>query len=262
MRRFAALSVLVLTGMFTFVATASAGQVVVPRGEPVQIAVALPLTNPRLAPLAQGALNAVQLAVEKHRLIRGFPIQLNVFDDPCFPLASRAIAAEIVANPQNVAVIGHFCSPGYAAALPVYESADVVTISGSATNPFLPLAGPNVFNSVVVKFPESETWGPQVEMLPSDIFFREHTYAHEYGSPAPLFADFYDDAASVLFDQIADTATLDGGNLVVDRTALAQAVRSTTAFKGFTCDVTIGSDGFRVDDPASLAKCASTGNGH
>ena len=47
------------------------------------------------------------------------------------------------------------------------------------------------------------------------------------------------------------------GQLVIGRTALARAVRTTTGFQGVSCTITLDpATGNRVDDPQALAKCA------
>src|ERR1700694_2933571 len=87
---------------------AATGQVVVPLGNVIQIAVVLPFSGD-LTPMGDGAWNAVQLAVERHQRIRGFSVQLNRFDGPCGPDGGLNLAAanQVVANPPSVAVIGH-----------------------------------------------------------------------------------------------------------------------------------------------------------
>jgi ABC-type branched-subunit amino acid transport system substrate-binding protein len=245
---------------------AAANQVLVPRESPVQIAVVLPLSGPQ-APLGEGAWNAIQLAVEKHSRIRGFTVQLNPFDGPCHDPGQNVIAAnQVVANPQNVAVIGHFCSVDFSAALPVYEAADLVTLTGSVTSPFVPGFGPDVFNDVAVSdaccpFQDNfDPWYQTVSRLPRDLHWREKDYRKEFGMSPPPFADLYFDAASLLLDKIASVAShADDGSLVIDRATLARAVRATAGFDGVSCDITLGSNGYRVDDPVSLAKCASKG---
>ncbi len=269
MRKFAALlGALLLAVTHATTTAASGGQVIIQRGQPVEIAVVFPHSGP-LSGLGASARNAVQMALEKHSRIRGFDVQLNDFDGPCGPgavAANAAAASAVVSNAQNVAVIGHFCSPGFAAALQTYEIAGVVTLSGSANNPTLPSFGPDVFNSLVFA-PDSDfqVWYATVVTLPSDVFWQQR-YQDEFGAPPGPFADLYYDAMSVMLDQIAAAATLDQGSLVIDRAALAQAVRTladspAAGFKGVTCSITLGSDGFRVNDPVALAKCASTGLG-
>lgn len=245
----------------------ASGQVSVPRGGVIQIAVVLPFTGFD-GTLGAGAWNAVQLAVEKSPRIKGFAVQLNRFNGPCGADDGLNVLAahQVVANPQNVAVIGHFCSNHYIDALPVYEAAGVVTVSGSATDPNLPSFGPNVFNAVAIGdecCPYLDNFGPwysTVSQLPADLSWRQQVYEREFGALPPAYADLYYDAASLLLGKIASTASLDvKGNLVIDRLSLAQAVRTTAAFGGVTCDVALARNGFRVNDAVSVSKCASTG---
>jgi hypothetical protein len=45
--------------------------------------------------------------------------------------------------------------------------------------------------------------------------------------------------------------------MVIDRAALAKAIRDTTDFRGVTCTVTLDSlTGNRLDDQAALKRCA------
>lgn len=244
----------------------AADNVVVPPGGRVQIAVVVPITGESAA-VGAGAWNAVLLAVEKQSRIKGFAVQLNKFNGPCGSDDGLNVLAanQVVANPQNVAVIGHFCSNHFIEALPIYEAAGVVTVSGSATNPTLASFGRGVFNAVAISdsccpYQDNfDPWYAEVSQLPADLLWRQQDYAPAFGAPPPPYADFYFDAASLLLQKIASSASLDAkGNLVVGRPALALAVRTTTAFQGVTCDVTLASSGFRVDDPVSLNKCAST----
>ena len=255
---------------------AASGQVVVPNGSPVQIAVVLDHSG-GLTAAGASARNAVQMAVERHPRIRGFKVLLNDFDGPCggkvgdtrdIPSLNAAVATAVVENAQNVAVIGHMCSLGDRAALPTYETAGVVTLSGSATDPLNPTLGPHVFNSVDVPDDvpgESNTWYATVQTLPSDIRWRMQ-YQREFGSPPDQFADLYFDAASLMLDQIAATADIRDGSLVIDRASLATAVRSVSdseeeGFRGVTCRITLDNRGYRVNDPKSLAECAEAGRG-
>jgi len=152
-------------------------------------------------------------------------------------------------------VIGHFCSQGFAPALPIYEDADVVTISGSATAADLPNLGPDVFNRTAVEDPNFDAWYALVGALPSDLAFQQD-YQSEFGA-APLgFTDLYFDAASLLLRDLQQVSRIVNDHLVIDRAALASAVRNTTNFQGVTCTITLDpSTGNRVDDPSALAGC-------
>ena len=243
--------------------TSNSTQVVVPRGQPVQVAFAADLSG-LTSGFAASLGNAVQMAVDAHPAIRGFPIQINLVDAPCGDATADLTAAtSVVANAQNVAVLGPFCSTADAVALPVFEAADLVTISGSTTNPSLPAVGPDVFNSVAV--PDSccpyvdqfDPWYATVMTLPSDLAWQQ-AYAQKFGTAATAFADLHYDAASLLIRDLQNTSSIDGsGNLVINRTALAQAVRSTTKYQGVTCTITLEpTTGYRIDDPIALSRCA------
>jgi len=232
--------------------------VVVPRGQPVQVAFVASSDFPAFT---HDIRNGIQMAIEQHPTVKGHSIQVNESDPPCFsgadPAAANVAAATaIVSNPQNTSVIGHLCSQGFAPALPIYEATDVVTISGSATAAVLPSLGPDVFNRTVVEDPNSGPWYALVMALPSDLAFQQD-YQSEFGAPPLIFTDLYFDAASLLLRDLQQVSRVVNGNLVIDRAALASAVRNTTNFQGATCTITLDpSTGNRVDDPAALARCA------
>jgi ABC-type branched-subunit amino acid transport system substrate-binding protein len=242
----------------------NATQVVVPRGHPVEIAYTPDLTG-LTSSFATSLGNAVQMAVAAHPVIRGFRVQLNTVDMPCGDsTADGNAAASVVANLQNTAVLGPFCSTADAVGLPTYQSAGVVTLSGSTTDPSLPGFGPDVFNSVIVSdaccpvFVDlAGPWYATVRTFPSDLAWRQ-AYTSEFGSSPTAFADLYYDAAGLLIRDLQATSRIDGsGNLVINRAALAEAVRSTTKYQGVTCTIALDpTTGFRVNDPAALAGCA------
>src|SRR5437763_15033980 len=123
--------------------------VVVKSGQKVEIAFA---AAPSLGAFSTGARRAIAMAIAMHPTIRGFPIQVNSVDTLCGDSVDNTGPANaIVGNAQNVAVIGHLCSSGMVSALPIYQAARVVTVSGSATADNLPTLGPTVFNRVIVR---------------------------------------------------------------------------------------------------------------
>ena len=247
-------------------ATAAAGGrsrasavVVIQHGQPVQITLAGDLTGFG-APFEVNAQQAVQLAVVAHPSVRGFPIHVNVANAPCGDTAADVAAAtSIVANTQNVGVLGQLCSGGFEQALPIYQAAGVVVISGSATSDALPALGPAVFNRTAVSDGDGgAAWYAQVASLPGDVAWRG-AFAALLGAPPPDFADLYYDAARMLIRSVQGTSWVDSaGNLIVNRAALARSVRHTTGLRGVTCTITIDpATGNRVNDPRALAQCAS-----
>ena len=234
-------------------ATDPAAQVVVTRGNPVEIAFTAATEFPEFSVAFE---NAIQLAIEAHPAIRGFPIRVNVIESTCFG-DNASTAAAIVANHRNAAVIGHLCSSGFVSALPVYEAAGLVTISGSATGDTLPALAPTVFNRTAVRDGDGgEEWLAQIAALPSVVAWTD-AYKARFGTAAPELAPLYFDAASLLLRRLQKVSRIVDGKLVIDRAELADAVRTTVRFQGVTCALTLEpTTGNRVNDPDALARCA------
>jgi len=249
----AAVAVLLAAGGAAGAPGAGTASVVVPRGESVRIVLTAATEFPDFSTAFE---NAARLAIEDHPTIRGFPVQLDVVQTTCFG-DNAGTAAAIVADSRNAAVIGHFCSMGFASALPVYEAAGLVTISGSATGDDLPALGPTVFDRTIVRDGDGgEAWLQQVEALPSVAAWNAR-YEARFGSPPAQFAATYFDATALLLRRIQQASIISGKTLVIDRAALAAAVRETTGYRGVTCDVTLDpATGNRVNDPDALARCA------
>ncbi len=255
------LVVVAATGETAVGASPQAAHVVIPPGQPLQIAVAVDDTGLG-AFFGPSAREAVQMAIEQHPTVRGFPIKVNAFSAPCdngspASLADNTTAANaVVGNTQTVAVLGQTCSPEATAWLPIYQTAGLVTINGSTTGPVAAL-GPTVFNGTAVPDPDFTPWYATVKALPGDLRWRS-SFQARFGSPPSDFADLYYDAANVLLTAIEETATIDDGSLVIDPAALATDVRHTSGLPGVTCSITLDPvTGYRVDDPAALARCAS-----
>ncbi len=242
-------------------------EVIVPRGQPLQIVVAFDDTGFG-AFFGPSVREAVQMAIEQQPAILGFAIRTNAFNAPCgggtaASLADNAAVADAaVANARNVAVIGHPCSPEAPAWLPVYEAAGLATINGSTTGPTLPALGPTVFNGTAVPDPDFTPWYAKVTALPSDLAWRARFQAR-FGSPPTDFADLYYDATNVLLAAIRESAWIGYGHtLVIDRAALAARLRHTRRFPGVTCSVTLDpATGYRVNDAVALARCAHENGG-
>jgi ABC-type branched-subunit amino acid transport system substrate-binding protein len=220
-------------------------------GQRLEIAVPVDQATPGVGPIGTAARNAVQLAIESHPQIKGFTVQQDdVVAAPCFdPAANAAAAASIVANPNVAGVVGHLCSTGLAGALPVYESAGMVVLSGSATDPSLIGLGPSVFDRTVVNDADNGSdWLTSVEQLPSVLAWQQR-YQARFGIAPTTFAELYYDAASLLLNRINQTATLDSsGNLVIDRRMLAAAVRHTTKFQGVSGCISLDAVGNRFNN--------------
>jgi hypothetical protein len=233
--------------------------VVVPGGQPVQIAFTADTTEgPFFAELTASIEDAIQMAIEQHPMIRGFPVQVNDVESDCGG-DNTLSATAIVSNTQNTAVLGNICSAGMVSALPIYEAAGVVTISGSATSSGLPALGPTVFNRTAVVSDAvgdpGDIWASQVATLPSVLEW-EQEFEAEFGT-APFLEPYpalYFDAASLFLSRLQRVSRIVNGNLVINRAALASAVRDTTNFEGVSCTITLDPlTGNRLND---LAGCA------
>jgi hypothetical protein len=247
-----------LTAMGSSSVSADTGDVViVPRGQPLQVAFAADtLADPDLAPFSVGFRNAIAMAVRLHPTIRTFPVKINEYETSCSD-DNTASASAIVANRQNVAVLGNICSSGLISALPIYEAGGLVTISGSASSDELPALGPTVFNRTIVSDGAGgEAWYAAVKALPADVLWTS-VYRLIFRTAPPDLAELYFDAANLLLVRLQQISRVSHGNLVIDRAALAQAIRSTVNFPAVSCALTLDpATGNRVNDAAALARCA------
>lgn len=240
-------------------AQADPAVLVVPRGAPLQIALANDLTG-FASGFAPSASNAVRMAVAAHPTVDGFPVRIATYDAPCGdPAADVATANAIAGNAQNAGVLGQLCSFGFDQALPVYQAAGLVTITGSATNPALATMGFSVFDRTIVADDAGfDAWYAAVTSLPSDLAW-QNGYDVLFGAAPTLYDDLYYDATAILIRSLGRVARVDRtGALVINRAALAADVRSTRHYQGVTCTVTLDrATGNRVNDPAALARCAA-----
>jgi len=97
-------------------------------------------------------IKAAQLVVDHWNSIHGVngkKVKLIIEDDACKPEVAANIAAKVVGEGAHV-VLGHICSGATKAALGTYKSANIVTMSPSATNPALTQSGdyPNFFRTI------------------------------------------------------------------------------------------------------------------
>jgi ABC-type branched-subunit amino acid transport system substrate-binding protein len=236
-----------------------AGTVFVSRGQYVEIAVALDRSTEIGAPITPSIVNAIHMAAQLFPAIRGFRVQLDPYDAPCggdeAVAPDASVAQSVVANSQTVAVIGHECSYAFSGgavlddngvcqtaatpnALAIYEAAGIPTINGSTTSPCLPADGPTVFNRTAVDNSGFDTWYAAVQTLPSDKLWTA-IYTLEFGAPPGLYADLYFDATTLLLARIYQVSYVGDGRLVIDRAALAHAIRHTTGFPGVTGSITL-----------------------
>jgi len=219
------------------------GIVTIPSGDLIEIAI---VSDQGWASI-QYITETVQMAIDDYGAIKGWILQRNDYDGGCDPTNGENAANAVVSNAQNVGVIGFDCSSGAAGGLPVLETAGVVLVSHSSTAEILPSLGPIVFNRVVVSDTAIVEWSAKIDRLPS-VRDWEASFESTYGHPPGGFSKYVYDAVTLLLTHIDSVSTVDGGgNLIIDRAALAAAVRGTSGFPGVTDDITLETDGDRVN---------------
>ena len=104
-----------------------------------------------------------------------------------------------------------------------------------------------------------DLWLSRISTL-SQVQKWEQRYTAEFGSaPAlsPMPALYYD-AASLLIHRLWQVSRIVNGNLLINRAALASAVRNTTNYWGVSCTITLDpATGNRLNDPAALQRCVN-----
>lgn len=229
------------------------GQIVLRQPFAIVIAYSGPETGTGSAlftPLQQAA----QKAIEDHGPVHGFGVNLVSFDDNCTEAGGAAVAQQIAADQNLVAVLGPACSKAAQGALPVLENANVVMLSASATVPGLSAHGPSVFHRSLLDDEVAHALG-----YPSQIYIEDLPGVQAWlGAFAAWggqlletglnhFAPYQYDATGILLRALDQTAALQAdGTLVIDREALRAAVRGTSSFPGVTGAITFEADGDRA----------------
>ncbi len=223
--------------------------VTIPPGSPIEIA----LATCNGFPTYQDHLDAVQMAFANVGPIKGFSLQRNDILTLCDQTSGANAASAIVANLQNAGVVGPIYSSSTFGAAPVFETAGLVMISYANSHPGLPAEGPNIFNRVVLIDPGSDEWTVKINALPEAVDWRSDFESDKGRAPDNL-AVFAYDSAKILLEKIEEVSVVDGsGNLVIDRTALATAVRTTVNHVGKTGAVSFEYNGNRVDPLTTTA---------
>ena len=125
--------------------TDAGGCAVFKPGQTIKIGMGAPMTGDNAA-FGQDISDAAKLAISDAGQFQGFSFELVAEDDGGTPEGGAAVANKFVADPQVVAIEGHIFSGATAAAIPIYEAANIPMMSPSATNPTLTTTGSKVFN--------------------------------------------------------------------------------------------------------------------
>jgi len=100
-----------------------------------------------LASYGLPTLNAVNLVVDDYNAkggLLGKQIEVIAFDDACKAEIATNAATKLISD-GVVGIIGHICSPAGKAAMPLYNNAKIIAISGSITSPGMTLSGENPY---------------------------------------------------------------------------------------------------------------------
>lgn len=148
--RFILLVALLVMAAVPVYAQETEGQVVVPAGETIKIALVTDLSGPIAAmglDIQQGAEIAL-MEFNEAGGVEGFEAEFIVEDDRCSPDEGTLVANRVVSNPEIVAVVGHICSGATIAASDLYEEARIPMMSPSATATLVTARGLDVMNRV------------------------------------------------------------------------------------------------------------------
>jgi branched-chain amino acid transport system substrate-binding protein len=114
-------------------------------GQTIKIGMGGPMTGDNAA-FGLDSAQAARIAIQDAGQLNGFSFELDAQDDGGTPEGGAAVANKFVSDPQIAAIEGHVFSGATGAAMPIYEKAGLVMLSGSATNPDLTKKGSPVFN--------------------------------------------------------------------------------------------------------------------
>jgi branched-chain amino acid transport system substrate-binding protein len=175
------------------------------------------------------SVKAAELVVKKVNAaggINGKQVELLVEDDVCKPEIATNTATKLISEKVDV-VLGHICSGATKAALPLYNSAKVVVMSPSATNPGLTQSGdyPNFFRTIASDDAQAREG---VEFLTKTLGGKKVAVVHDKGDYGKGLAEFAKgfleasgDAEVVLFEGVTPGA--------VDYSAVVQKIRRSGA---------------------------------
>ena len=121
------------------------GCVTIKPGDSIKIGMGGPMSGDNAA-YGLDSAQAAKIAVSDAGMFNGFGFELDAQDDQGTPEGGAAVANKFVSDPQIAAIEGHVFSGASGAAMPIYEKAGYVMLSGSATNPGLTQKGSKVFN--------------------------------------------------------------------------------------------------------------------
>lgn len=215
------LSVLAISTSAFFMSNASAG-------EPIKIGMAGALSGD-LASYGLPTARAAELVIKDINAeggINGVPVELLVEDDVCKPEVATNTATKLVSAGVK-AVIGHICSSATKAALPIYDEANVLVISPSATDSDLTKSGkyPTFYRTIA---PNDAQANSIVTFTVDNLKAQKIAIIHDKGDYGKGLAE---DARKIIRSGALATIVLFEGITpgAVDYSAVVQKIKRTRA---------------------------------
>ena len=196
--------------------------------EPVKIGVAGAHSGD-LASYGLPTARAAELVVEHINAqggINGAPVELLIEDDACKPEIATNTATKLVSAGVK-AVIGHICSSATKAALPIYNEANIIVISPSATDSDLTKSGsyPTFYRTIA---PNDAQAASLVNFTVGQLQAQKIAIIHDKGDYGKGLAE---DARKIVEDGALATIVLFEGITpgAVDYSAVVQKIKRTRA---------------------------------
>ena len=196
--------------------------------EPVKIGVAGAHSGD-LASYGLPTARAVELVVENINAeggLNGAPVEVLIEDDVCKPEVATNTATKLVSAGAKV-VIGHICSSATKAALPIYDEANVIVMSPSATDSDLTKSGnyPTFYRTIA---PNDAQAASIVNFTVSELQAKKIAIIHDKGDYGKGLAE---DAKKNIQDGALATIVLFEGVTpgAVDYSAVVQKIKRTRA---------------------------------
>jgi branched-chain amino acid transport system substrate-binding protein len=148
--RFVLLIALMLVAISPVHGQDDGGQVVVPPGETIKVALVIDQTGP-IAEYGEEVRRGAEVArvmFNEAGGVQGWEIEYVIGDARCSPDEGTLVANRNASDPEIVAVNGHMCTDSTLAASDIYEEARIPMITPSATNPTVTQRGLDVVNRV------------------------------------------------------------------------------------------------------------------
>lgn len=146
-----------------FVCTDKIGCVDITGDEPIRIGVLQALSG-KVATLGKEQVRGIELALDaRGGMVCGHPVYFQVEDTGCTSEGGANAVLKIIANPQNIAILGTTCSGAAATASKAMSGAGLTMVSGNNSAPFLTSIGdkkaPNWYKGYFRTAPNEENSG-------------------------------------------------------------------------------------------------------